>query len=66
MAAGEQSGIWRKFWHKDGIERGAKNGREAGMAGSTERVDETASRGQSERTALAPGDLRRGSSRPDV
>jgi|SRR5436190_15887458 len=31
MAAGEQSRIWRKFGAKDGIERGTKNGREAGM-----------------------------------
>lgn len=24
-------GIWRRVWPKDGIERGTKNGREAGM-----------------------------------
>src|SRR6266550_3064825 len=24
-------GVWRKLWRKDGIERGTKNGREAGM-----------------------------------
>ena len=31
MAAGEQSGDLAEIWRKDGIERGTKNGREAGM-----------------------------------
>ncbi len=30
MAAGEQSGDLAEIWRKDGIERGTKNGREAG------------------------------------
>ncbi len=31
MAAGEKSGDLGQIWRKDGIERGTKNGREAGM-----------------------------------
>jgi len=31
MAAGEQSGDLAEIWRKDRIERGTKNGREAGI-----------------------------------